>query len=115
MKLNIIVTRRTLSRWRARVGCMFENWRINSVFLGGGRLQWMRYLHRPDLPRDLWVFKELTDVRAINGVSAVPKKDGVHLRKLAMAVPTNYLWSDVRARVDHGLGGGGALALLRAP
>eukprot|EP00959_Pyramimonas_sp_CCMP1952_P078377 1638266-Pyramimonas_sp.AAC.1 len=51
----------------------------------------------------------------INGVSAVLKKDGYKLRKLIMAVPTNYLWSDVRRRGEHGLGGGGALAMMRAP
>eukprot|EP00959_Pyramimonas_sp_CCMP1952_P167128 3492916-Pyramimonas_sp.AAC.1 len=51
----------------------------------------------------------------IDGVSAVLKKDGCKLGKLIMAVPTNFLWSDVRRRGEHGLGGGGALAMMRAP
>ena len=59
--------------------------------------------------------KKRCDVKTINGVSAVLKKDGFKLRKLIMAVPTNYLWSDVRHRGDFGLGGGGALPLMRAP
>eukprot|EP00959_Pyramimonas_sp_CCMP1952_P152375 3188050-Pyramimonas_sp.AAC.1 len=51
----------------------------------------------------------------MNGVSAVLKKDGYKLRKLIMAVPTNFSWIDVRHRADHGLGGGGALTMMRAP
>eukprot|EP00959_Pyramimonas_sp_CCMP1952_P047038 981948-Pyramimonas_sp.AAC.1 len=77
--------------------------------------QWISYLHRDDLPPGLWVFRPRSEVMTINGVSAVLKKDSYKLRKLIMAVPTNYLWSDVRRRGEHGLGEGGALAMMRAP
>ena len=83
-------------------------------FFGGEMDLWISYLHREDLPPGLWVFKPRCDVMTINGVSAVLKKDGHKLRKLIMAVPTNFLWSDVRRRGEHGLGGGGALAKMRA-
>ena len=57
----------------------------------------------------------MDQVKAINGVSAVKKKDPEKQRKLIMAVPANYVWCDARGREDHGLGGGGALSMLWAP
>ena len=77
--------------------------------------QWVEYLRGADLPKRLWAFKPRSEANAINGASVVLKKDGCKLRKLIMAVPTNYQWSDVRRRGDRGLGGGGSLSLLRAP
>ena len=82
------------------------------AFLGGPEEEWIRYLHRP-LPAMTWTFYETADVRAVVGVSAVPKKDGVRQRKLIMVCSANYAWSDPRGRRDLGMTAGGALTRLR--
>ena len=60
-------------------------------FLGGSQDEWVRYLRRPDLPPRLWTYRRQGDIKALNGVSAVVKKDPEKLRKLIMAVPANYI------------------------
>ena len=82
-------------------------------FLGGSQAEWARYLRRADLPPRLWTYMRRPDIRAINGVSAVRKKDPTRLRKLIMAVPANYAWCDASARANHGFGGGGSMSLVR--
>ncbi len=78
-------------------------------FMGGRLSEWVKHLNRLDLPHGVWRWVTRDQVKAGAGVSAVPKKDGVSQRKLIMACPANYLWSDVRLRHDYGLGGGAAL------
>ena len=99
--------------WSGKSETLKEELEQHYGFLGGSRDEWVKYLLRPDLPPGLWTFKRRADIKAINGVSAVYKKNPEKLRKLIMAVPANYIWCDVRGRADHGLGGGGALSLLR--
>jgi hypothetical protein len=73
-------------------------------FLGGDYRQWVLYLNRPDLAAGMWSFLEAHDVKAVSGISAVPKKDATRQRKLLMSVVTNYWWCDVRRRRNFGLG-----------
>ena len=81
-------------------------------FLGGKPSEWIEYLCREDYDRDMWSFLLPKDVAAYAGVSAVPKKNGVDLRKLIMACAANYMWVDVTKRFDHGMGGAAAIGHL---
>ena len=73
----------------------------------------MEYLSRRDVAPDTWTFVLRHQVKAVSGVSAVPKKTQGRQRKLLMSCVTNYWWCDVRPRRDHGMGGGSALASMR--
>jgi len=84
-------------------------------FFGGPEEEWIRYLHRPDVPEDMWVFAPLTEVKAVTGIAAVPKKRDGRQRKLLMACAANYVWCDVAERNDYGLLGGAALTGVRVP
>ena len=68
------------------------------VFLGGSRYEWLQYHHRADLAPGMWSFLEEHEVKAVAGVSSVPKKDPRRQRKLIMCCSTNYWWSDIRRR-----------------
>ena len=81
-------------------------------FLGGKQSEWVEYLCREDYDQDLWSFRRPEEVAAYAGVSAVPKKNGVDLRKLIMACAANYMWTDVTKRFDHGMGGAAAISHL---
>ena len=81
-------------------------------FLGGKQSEWVEYLCREDYDKDMWSFLLPEDVAAYAGVSAVPKKNGVDLRKLIMACAANYMWVDVTKRFDHGMGGAAAIGHL---
>jgi len=83
-------------------------------FLGGDYTEWVRYLLRPDLPANMWVFGTEDEVKASAGISAVPKKTAGELRKLVMSCAANYCFADVRERRNHGLGGGTALSRVVA-
>ena len=83
--------------------------------LDGSQEERARCLCRPDLPPRRWTFKRRGDAKAINGVSAVPKKGPEKLRKLIMAVPANHAWRDVKTRENRGLGGGGRYPSSESP
>jgi len=83
------------------------------AFLGGTEDEWVAYLHRP-LPPQMWKFLPAEDVKAIGGVSAVPKKKPPMLRKLIMCVSCTIAWEDVSKRVSSGMGGGLSLTFMRA-
>jgi len=82
------------------------------AFLGGTEDEWVAYLHRP-LPPQMWTYLPAEDVKAIGGVSAVPKKKPPMLRKLIMCVSCNFAWEDVSKRVSSGMGGGLSLTSMR--
>ena len=92
--------------------CLLKELESRFSFVGGSYNEYVKYFFRPDLPRGLWSFRPLSEAHAIAGFSAVREKDGVHQRKLLMAVVTNAQWSDPRSRRGLGLFGGGALASL---
>ena len=79
------------------------------TFVGGALQQYLDYLHRPDLPHDMWEWAPTSKVRAYAGFTVVPKKDPSKQRKLLMVCAANYAWEDVRSRCDHGLHGGSAI------
>ena len=60
------------------------------AFIGGSEAELIRYLSRPDLPANMWRWGLTDEVKAITGVSATPKKDGVRQRKLLMQCSANY-------------------------
>jgi len=82
------------------------------AFVGGSREEYLRYLWRPDLPRDMWRLRPASEAKAVAGLSAVPKKDGSTQRKLLMAVSTNAQWRDPRSRRRLGMAGGGVFGSL---
>ena len=65
-----------------------------------------KYLSKPDLPNDMWEWQLFSDVKTIAGMSAVVKKDNFTQRALMMAVPLNFLCTDVRERSKLGMEGG---------
>ena len=71
--------------------------------------EYLKYLAREDV-QHLWEWDLLENVRAIAGVSTVPKKDQVHQRKLIMQVASNYMFEDVTNRAHLGMGGGSSLS-----
>ena len=78
-------------------------------FVGGSLEEYLKYLVREDV-QHLWEWDLLENVRAIAGVSTVPKKDQVHQRKLIMQVASNYMFEDVTNRAHLGMGGGSSLS-----
>ena len=85
------------------------------AFIGGSEAEWIRYLSRPDLPANMWRWGLADEVKAITGVSATPKKDGVRQRKLLMQCSANYCFSQPASRGELGLHRGGALSRLHVP
>ena len=79
------------------------------AFVASEEREYVSYLHREEVRR-LWSWSLASDIRSFVDFAAVLKKDCVTQRKILMANVTNYWWSDVRPRADHGLYGGGALA-----
>ena len=57
----------------------------------------------------------MENIRAVAGVSAVPKKDPSQQRKLIMQVASNYMMTDPSQRAHLGMDGGGALARCFVP
>jgi hypothetical protein len=82
-------------------------------FVGGSELEYAKYFNRGDLPQGYWRYVTGDSVKAVSGFSTVPKKDGNTQRKLLMSCATNYWWSDVRLRAEHGLQGAGAFTGIR--
>lgn len=62
-------------------------------FVGGSEEEYLKYLARTDAQR-LWEWDKMENVRAVAGVSAVPKKDPTQQRKLIMQVAANYMNDD---------------------
>ena len=58
-------------------------------FFGGEHAQWVEYLNRRDVAPDTWTFALRHQIRAVSGVSAVPKKTLGRQRKLLMSCVTN--------------------------
>ncbi len=78
-------------------------------FVGGSETEYLRYLAREDV-RHLWEWDLMSNVRAVAGISTVPKKNGVDQRKLVMQVASNYMFSDPTIRAQLGMHGGAALS-----
>ncbi|CAK9047089.1 Uncharacterized protein SCF082_LOCUS26441, partial [Durusdinium trenchii] len=77
-------------------------------FVGGTEEEYLKYLGRQDV-RYLWAWDTMDGIRAIAGVSAVPKKDPLKQRKLVMQVASNYMFTDASTRANLGMCGGAAL------
>ena len=75
-------------------------------FYGGTLDEVLKYFSKPDMPNDMWEWQLFSEVKAIAGMSAVVKKDNFTQRKLMMAVPLNFLCTDVRERSKLGMEGG---------
>ena len=78
-------------------------------FVGGSEVEYLRYLAREDV-KHLWEWDLMSNVRAVAGISTVPKKNGVDQRKLVMQVASNYMFSDPTVRSQLGMHGGAALS-----
>ena len=78
-------------------------------FVGGSETEYLRYLAREDV-KYLWEWDLMSNIRAIAGISTVPKKNGVDQRKLVMQVASNYMFSDPTERAQLGMHGGAALS-----
>jgi len=48
------------------------------VFVGGAHSEYVRYLHRSDLPSQMWRIRPAREARAYAGFSGVLKKDGTY-------------------------------------
>ena len=83
-------------------------------FVGGTEEEYLKYLGRQDV-RYLWAWDTMDGIRAIAGVSAVPKKDPLKQRKLVMQVASNYMFTDASTRANLGMCGGAALARCFVP
>ena len=83
--------------------------------IGGSDAEWIRYLSRPDLPANMWRWGLADEVKAITGVSATPKKDGVRQRRLLMQCSANNWFSDPASRGELGLHGREALSRVHVP
>ena len=83
-------------------------------FVGGSKEQYIKYLARDDC-KPLWVWGLMSTVKAIAGISTVPKKDNIGLRKILMQCAANYAFTDVRTRSCLGMMGGSALARAFVP
>ncbi len=101
-------------RWEGKSQVLFDEITTQYCFVGGEHSQYLKYFHRPDLPRGLWRWIPATKVAAYAGLSTVAKKDG-RQRKILMCCPANYALSDPRSRGDHGLHGGAAFEGMLAP
>ena len=78
-------------------------------FVGGSFEEYFKYFRRADLPKSMWAWDRFSEVKAISGFSAVPKKHPAAQSKLLMSAPFNYLVVDVRERSLLGMDGAGAL------
>ena len=78
-------------------------------FVGGTQAEYVRYLSREDV-KHLWAWDSMDNIRAIAGISTVPKKNGVDQRKLVMQVASNYMFCCPSSRAELGMGGGAALS-----
>ena len=77
-------------------------------FVGGSLEEYLKYLARDDV-KHLWEWDEMSNIKAIAGVSVVLKKNGVDQRKLVMQVAANYMFGDPTRRAHLGMGGGSSL------
>ena len=77
-------------------------------FIGGTEEEYLKYLARPDV-QHLWSWDLMSNIRAVAGISAVPKKNQVDQRKLIMQVASNYMFTDPSTRAHLGMFGGAAL------
>ena len=96
--------------YREKSKTLFDELQRYYGFIGGTEDQYAEYFCRQDICPTLWHFATVEEVKAIAGMSTVPKKAAGRQRKLIMLVAANYLWSDVRRREEHGLHGGGAIS-----
>ena len=78
-------------------------------FIGGEKEEYIKYLSRGDV-QHLWEWDSMSNIRAVAGISTVPKKNQVDQRKLVMQVAANYMFSDPTVRAHLGMHGGSALA-----
>ena len=83
-------------------------------FIGGTEEEYLKYLGRDDV-KYLWEWDTMDGIRAIAGVSAVPKKDPLKQRKLVMQVASNYMFADPSSRAHLGMCGGAALSRCFCP
>ena len=100
--------------WEGKSQVLFEEITAQYCFVGGQHSEYLRYFHRPDLPRTMWRWIPATDVAAYAGFSTVAKKDG-RLRKILMCCPANYALAGSRSRGNHGLHGGAAFEGMLRP
>ena len=101
-------------RWEGKSQVLFDEITTQYCFVGGEHSEYLKYFHRPDLPRGLWRWIPASRVAAYAGLSTVAKKDG-RQRKILMCCPANYALADPRSRGDHGLHGGAAFDGMLAP
>jgi hypothetical protein len=97
-----------LIEFAGKSSVVFQDLEERFVFVNGSERDYALYLNRADLPQDMWEFELCDSIQAFVGLSFVPKKNTLQLRKLLMAVPANYMWADPRTRANHGLNGGGS-------
>lgn len=83
-------------------------------FVGGTEDEYLKYLAREDV-QHLWEWDLLANVRAIAGISAVPKKNMIDQRKLVMQVASNYMFTDPSTRAHLGMFGGASLTRCFVP
>ena len=89
---------------------IFEELQVTYGFVGGSYQEYIKYFARQDYDTTMWHWADVSDVRAIAGMSAVPKSDPQKQRKLLMQCAANYFWRSVDERADLGMTAGGALA-----
>lgn len=93
---------------------MFKELESHYGFIGGSEQEYLKYLERDDV-QHLWQWDHMRNIRAIAGVSAVPKKNPEQQRKLIMQVAANYMMVDPSSRAHLGMDGGGALSRCYVP
>eukprot|EP00438_Fugacium_kawagutii_P028962 Skav210523 [mRNA] locus=scaffold3045:172599:178253:+ [translate_table: standard] len=93
---------------------IFKETEARFGFVGGSEEEYIKYMARADV-QHLWEWDLLSNIRAIAGVSAVPKKNQVDQRKLIMQVASNYMFSDPSSRAHLGMFGGAALTRCFVP
>jgi len=92
----------------------FKDAEVRFGFVGGSEAEYIKYLSREDV-QHLWEWDLMSNIRAIAGVSAVPKKNPMQQRKLIMQVASNYMFSDPSCRAHLGMFGGAALSRCFVP
>ena len=88
---------------------IFKELETQFAFVGGSESEYISYWHRDDIGY-LWNWDTLDGVKAFAGFSTVVKKNGWDLRKLLMACPANYMFSDPKPRGALGMCAGSSLA-----
>ena len=83
-------------------------------FVGGSQSEYVSYFHRDNLPTNMWHWDLWSECRTVTGFSTVCKKKAPMLRKLLMAVASNYCFVDPKVRADLGMAGGGALTRVHS-